>query len=125
MTTEATISLSDDTTPLIDELLTDVESAKLKSEHGEFTAVRTKKGVAAFRSPSRGEYARYNALLFDEKTRAKAFEALVCQCVVLPSRATFEAWLEKSPGITQTCLDAVLKLAGVDTDAQTKKYSPT
>lgn len=124
MTIDKSISLSDEA-PLLDELLTDAEASKLKSEHGEFTALRTKKGVAAFRSPSRGEYARYNALLFDEKTRAKAFEALVCQCVVYPTRQVFESWLEKSPGITQTCLDAVLKLAGVDTEAQTKKYEPT
>lgn len=121
---EDTISLSDAPT-LLGELLSDAEVAKLKSEHGEITAVKTKRGVAAFRAPLRAEYARYNALLFDEKTRAKAFEALVCQCVVLPSRQTFESWLEKAPGITQTCLDAVLGLAGVDTEAQTKKYEPT
>jgi len=120
---DGTLSLSDEVVG-IDELLTEAEAKRLKDEHGEFTAVRTKKGVAVFRSPSRGEYARYNALLFDEKTRAKAFEALVCQCVILPSRPIFESWLEKSPGITQTCLDAVLKLAGVDTEAQTKKYTP-
>lgn len=121
---DGTISLSDEAVGIDDKLLTDAESAKLQAEHGEFTAIRTKKGVAAFRSPTRGEYARYNALLFDEKTRAKAFEALVCQTVVLPSRQVFESWLDKSPGITQTCLDAVLKLAGVDTEAQTKKYTP-
>jgi hypothetical protein len=121
---EGTISLSDESAPQIDELLTAEEARKLKDSHGEFTAVRTKGGVAAFRSPTRGEYARYNALLLDEKTRAKAFEALVCQCVVSPSRQIFESWLDKSPGITQTCLEAVLKLAGVDTEAQTKKYSP-
>lgn len=124
MAEENVISLFDGPVALGD-LLTDAEVTKLRGEHGEITAVKTKRGVAAFRSPSRAEYARYNALLFDEKTRAKAFEALVCQCVVLPTRATFEGWLEKAPGITQTCLDAVLKLAGVDTEAQTKKYEPT
>lgn len=120
---EAYLSLSEGTTGL-DDLLSEAEASKLKTEHGEITAVQTKKGVAAFRSPTRGEYARYNQYLFDEKTRSKAFESLVLQCVVSPSRQTFEAWLDKSPGITQTCLDAVLKLAGVDTEAQTKKYTP-
>lgn len=110
---------------LLGDLITEAEATKLKAEHGEITAVKTKRGVAVFRSPSRPEYARYNSLLFDEKTRAKAFEALVCQCVVSPTRQVFESWLEKAPGITQTCLDAVLKLAGVDTEAQTKKYEPT
>lgn len=121
---EGTLSLSEDSAPQVDELLTAEEVRKLKDAHGEFTAIRTKGGVAAFRSPTRSEYGRYNALTLDEKTRAKAFEALVCACVVSPSRQIFESWLDKSPGITLTCLEAVLRLAGVDTEAQTKKYSP-
>lgn len=105
-----------------EDLLSESEASKLKEQYGEVTAVRTKKGVAVFRAPNRGEYARYNQFLFDEKTRAKAFEFLALTCVVSPSRQTFEAWLDKAPGITQTCLDAVLKLAGVETEAETKKY---
>lgn len=106
----------------VDELLTADESQKLASLHGEVAAVKTRRGVAVFRSPTDAEYGRYNALLFDEKTRANAFKALVKTCVVKPSRETFEDWVSKSPGIVQTCLSAVLELAGVDADAQTKKY---
>lgn len=95
---------------------------KLKTTHGEIVAVSTKQGVAAFRSPTDAEYGRYNAFLFNEKTRASAFKELVKLCVVHPDRATFEGWLAKSPGIVQTCLESVLNLAGVDTEAQTKKY---
>jgi hypothetical protein len=108
--------------PSLDDLLTPEEAQKLTTQYGEVTAVSTKRGVAVFRSPNDPEYGRYNALLFDEKTRANAFKALVKQCVVKPSRETFEEWVSKSPGIVQTCLDAVLKLAGVDSEAQTKKY---
>jgi len=108
----------------LDDLLTPAEVQKLKESNGEFTAIRTLGGVAAFRAPTRGEYARYNQLFFDEKTRAKAFEALVNTCVIMPDRKTFEGWLDKYPGIVTTCVDAVMKLAGVDTDAQTKKYTP-
>jgi hypothetical protein len=117
---EPTLDLSNEIS--VDELLTVDEAQKLAAQHGEVAAVKTKCGVAAFRSPTDAEYGRYNALLFDEKTRANAFKALVKTCVVKPSRETFEGWVAKSPGIVQTCLNAVLELAGVDTDAQTKKY---
>ena len=119
---DAPISLSDEPAK-IDELLTDAEATKLRAEHGEFTAVRTKVGVAAFRCYTRQEYARYNSLIFDEKKRPQAFEALVAACVIKPDKATFQAWLDKAPGITETCLNAVLELGGVERDAQTKKYS--
>jgi hypothetical protein len=86
-------------------------------------AVRTKGGVAVFRSCTRQEYARYNSMIFDEKKRPQAFEALVSTCIVKPDSKTFGSWLDKSPGITETCLNAVLELSGVERDAQTKKYS--
>ena len=107
-----------------EELLTKEQEKQLRDAHGEFTAVSTKMGAAAFRVPTRAEYAQYNRYLFDEKTRANATGYLVSACVVLPDRKTFETWLDKYPGIVLTCADAVNKLAGVDTEAQTKKYTP-
>ena len=120
---DATISLSEEPAAL-DELLTEAEAKALREKHGEIAAVNTKRGVAAFRSPTRAEYARYNSLIFDEKKRPNAFEALVSTCVVKPDAKTFQTWLDSSPGITETCLNIVLELAGVERDAQTKKYSP-
>jgi len=120
---EGTLSLSDAVVG-VEELLTEAEITKLKATHAEFTVVKTAMGPAAFRAPTRAEYGRFNQLLFDEKTRSKATEALVATCVVLPDRKTFESWLDKYPGIPTTCADAVSKLAGVETDAQTKKYTP-
>ncbi len=124
MASEQTLTLSDETIAP-DELLTDAQVSKLKADHGEFTAVKTVKGVAVFRAPKRAEYSRYKTFLFDEKSRSKAPDALVCWCVVHPPRETFESWLETSPGIIDTCFPAVSALAGVETEAQTKKYSPT
>ena len=109
----------------IEELLSEKEREELEAKYGEITAVKTKSGVAVFRCFKRAEYARYNKLLFEEKTRPQAFEALVCACVVKPDAATFQGWLDKYAGITQTCLNAVLELGGVDADAQTKKYGTT
>jgi hypothetical protein len=118
-----TPSLSLDGGPAaIVELLSESERKALEEKHGEVTAVKTKAGVAVFRRFTRGEYALYNKYLFDEKTRPQAFEALVSTCVVQPEASAFQAWLNKYPGITQTCLNAVLELGGVDTEAQTKKY---
>jgi hypothetical protein len=126
---DGTLSLSDEAplnfsneAPQIEELLTKAEVEKFKATYDRFTAVRTDAGVAVFRAPTRGEYARFQHYLFDEKTRAKATEGLVATCVILPDAKIFQTWLDKFPGISVTCSDAVSKLAGVDTDAQTKKY---
>lgn len=120
---EEILSLSD--APEVgEELISEAEAQQLRAKHGEFTVVKTKQGVVALRCPSRAEYQRYNALIFDEKKRPQAFEALVTTCIVKPDSKTYLSWLEKSPGITETCLNAVLELAGVEKDAQTKKYSP-
>lgn len=108
-----------------EELITETEARQLREKHGEFTVVKTKCGVVALRCPSRAEYTRYNSLIFDEKKRPQAFEALVTTCIIKPDSKTYLSWLEKAPGITETCLNAVLELAGVEKDAQTKKYSPT
>lgn len=106
------------------ELLSDSEAQELSKKHGEFAAVKTKAGVAVFRGATRAEYAKYNTALFDEKSRSHAFEVLVTLCVIKPDRQTFQTWLDRYPGITQTCLNAVLEATGVDAEAQTKKYSP-
>lgn len=119
---DAPISLSDEP-EATDDLLSENEARDLRAKHGEVVAVRTKSGVAVFRSCTRQEYARYNSMIFDEKKRAQAFEALVSTCIIKPDAKTFQHWLDKSPGITETCLNAVLELSGVERDAQTKKYS--
>ena len=95
---------------------------KLEAAHGEIVAVETKCGVAAFRVFKGPEYDRYNKMIFDEKQRPTAFRALVATCCVYPEGATFQAWLDRYPGITQTCLNHVLELGGVNAEAEAKKY---
>ncbi len=120
MSDQKTPSLSDDVK--IEELLSEKEREELESKYGELTAVKTKAGVAVFRCFKRAEYARYNKLLFEDKTRPQAFEALVCACVIKPSAEIFQGWLDKYPAITETCLNHVLELGGADKDAAAKKY---
>ena len=120
---DAPISLADEP-ETTDDLLSTAEARDLRAKHNEIVAVKTKCGVAVFRSCTRQEYARYNSMIFDEKKRAQAFEGLVGLCVIKPDSKTFQSWLDRAPGITETCVTAVLELSGVERDAQTKKYSP-
>jgi hypothetical protein len=95
---------------------------KLEAAHGEIVAVETKAGVAAFKVFNAAAYDRYNKMIFDEKQRPMAFRALVLTCCVHPESALFQQWLDKYPGITQTCLAHVLELGGVNAEAEAKKY---
>lgn len=106
------------------DLLPAGKAKELQDKYGEIAVVKTVLGPVAFRSCKRAEYERYNSLLFDDKKRPKAFESLVKTCVVYPDANTFESYLDKKPGIVSTCLNAVLELSGVETEAETKKYSP-
>lgn len=106
----------------IGDLLGEELRKKLESEHGEIVAVQTKAGVAAFRVFKKAEYDRYNRLFFDEKTRSQSFEVIVKACCVHPDPPTFTAWVDKRPGIVTTCLNHVMDLGGVSTDAESKKY---
>lgn len=96
--------------------------AKLESEHGEIVAVQTKAGVAAFRVFRGGDYDLFNKRILDDKQRGSAAKPLVLSCVVYPDPQTFLAWCDKYPGIVTTCLNPVLELGGVNSEAETKKY---
>ena len=85
---------------------------QLIAAHGEIAVVRTAMGVAIFRKPRRMEYKRHLSMLFNEKQRADAVEALARDCVVHPEKTTFAEWLESKPGIPIVCSDALTKLAG-------------
>lgn len=105
-----------------DEKIPEEKLKELQEKHGEIAVVPTKRGPCAFRSATRPEYQRYKSQLINEKTRAQSFDILVRQLVVYPSQQDFESYLEKSPGISDTCLPHVLALCGADTEAEAKKY---
>ncbi len=98
-----------------------LDLSAFKAEHGDVVAVDTVKGPAVFRTPKESEYARYMTMLLDAKERASAGKALCLMAVVLPSRQVFGEWIAAKPGIVITCTNAVLELAGVDTEAAVKK----
>src|SRR3990167_8239033 len=95
--------------PMTDILPAETAQA-LEKKHGEVVAVQTKAGVAAFRVFTGPEYDRYNSAIFDEKKRTSAFKTLLCSCVVLPDPTVFLGWVDRYPGIIQTCLPHVLEL---------------
>jgi hypothetical protein len=96
--------------------------AELKAKHGDVVVVDTKCGDCAFRGANKGEYDRYQALLFKEATRPKAGETLVLATLVYPDSATFAGYVQKFPGVVTTCTSPVLELSGVDGDADVKKH---
>lgn len=99
----------------------DFDLGPYKAQHGEVVAVMTAKGPCVFRGPKESEYARYMAALLDQKERANAGKLLVLMCVVFPERNVFSQYISEKPGITVTCANPVLELAGVDTEASVKK----
>lgn|ERR1700744_105117 len=109
------------TEKLSEQTLTEEHISALEKEHGEIVVVKTKCGPCAFRVPRRAEYNRYKATLFKEATRSIAPEMLVTMTVVYPSAKDFESYINKAPGIVETCTPAVLELAGVDGEAEVKK----
>jgi len=109
---------------LVEEAVDEFDALDLepfKVAHGEVVAIKTVKGPAVFRTPKDSEYARYMTMLLDAKERASAGKALCLMAVVSPDRNTFQQWIAAKPGIVITCTNAVLELAGVDTEAAVKK----
>lgn len=102
------------------EISDDVKSA-LTEKYGEVVFVDTKGGPCAFRACTRAEHDRYQSLLFDKKTQAKAGETLVLATVVYPDRQTFQAICEKAPFTTSTCFQAVAELSGMVLEPEVKK----
>ncbi len=95
--------------------------AELEAAHGPVIAVKTVGGVFAFRIARRQEYDRYNALLFNEKTRPKAGEALCMMCIVWPNQVAFNSAVDRFPGIITTCVNPLLEHCGLDTEAAVGK----
>jgi len=100
---------------------------ELKAKHGDIIAVKTKAGVFAFRTAKRGEYARFNDMLYNEKQRSKASEFLIRTCVVYPgneqvsSVAALDAAIDRYPGIIVTCSNPLVEACGLDTEAEVGK----
>ncbi len=103
------------------ELLDPKVRAALEEKYGPVVAVKTIAGVFAFRVARRQEYDRYSALLFNEKTRPKAGETLCLMCCVHPSADSFNAGLDRFPGISTTCINPLLEHCGFDTEAAVGK----
>ncbi len=96
----------------------------LAKEHGrDVVAVQTKAGPAAFRVFKRPEYARFNGMLGDDKTKAAALEYIVRATVVYPSGPDFDAMIDRYPGIIASCANEVLVLGGVEGDPAVGKSS--
>lgn len=86
--------------------------AEHDAKHPEIAVVRTAKGPAIFRRPTRVEYKRHLAMIFDEKKRADAAEFLAMATCVHPPREVFLAWVEEKPGIPLAVADVLSELAG-------------
>ncbi len=95
---------------------------KLIAEHEDVLEVATIEGPVACKKPSRATYAQFNTLLWDEKRRSQASDYLVSNVVIYPDQKTYNLMVDKAPGIVGTISSKVLDFAGLDGNADAKKY---
>lgn len=93
---------------------------ELELKHSEVKVVSTVLGDVALRGPTRGEYKLFRKAYHDDKKKPDATESMVRQCVVFPDSTEFAAMLDKKPGIADKCVEAVLELAGLTGEADSK-----
>lgn len=101
--------------------MTDELKEKLKAQHGDIYSVSAPSGeMVVVRMPDRALWKRFRSHMADERRRIDALENLVRGCVVHPDAPTFDAMLEKKPGLAETFGAAVVDLAGMAQDSEKK-----
>jgi hypothetical protein len=71
--------------------------------------------------PTRERWNRFKAQVADQNRKALAFEALVVDCVVHPSKAELGAMLEARPGLSEAFGGKITELAGLEETVTAKK----
>lgn len=110
-------SLDEATAEIITENFPELDAAKLaelEAAHGELVVCPTKACVCVFRLPKGAEYERFLGGLLDERKeqKVKAGKILAIATAVHPDRATFQAAIDRYPGIPSACMKPINKLMG-------------
>jgi hypothetical protein len=93
----------------------------LKAEHGDVYLLEAKEESVVVTVPTRPQYRRFIEAAGKDNKRPHAMETLCRECVVYPNAETFDALLEKKPGLAATFSAKLLELAGVEDEAAAKK----
>jgi hypothetical protein len=95
---------------------------KLKEEHGEVWVIEVDGGQPiAFRCPTRQEFRKFKAMASDEKKKPDADDLLAREVVVYPSKADFDALLNRRPGVSMRVAGAVIEAASGEELKDAKK----
>lgn len=96
--------------------------SKLKAEHRISRVFRftVDEQTVYCRSPSTGEWRRFQDQGRESNRRLQAGENLVRSCVLFPEQSVFDLMLEERPGLMTTLFQKVLEAAGA-TDQVEKK----
>lgn len=85
---------------------------ELKAKYGELHVLEHQGNEVIVTAPNRPTWKRFRSQILDDRKHDIALEELVRACVVYPDRATFDALLDKKPGLVETFGKAVTELAG-------------
>jgi hypothetical protein len=94
-------------------VLPEEEIERLREAHEEIAVLVYKDQDIVLRRPTRGEYKRFRATSFNEKSRDTALEDLVRAMVVHPDRSAVERIFDRYPGFAESVSKPVLELAGL------------
>jgi hypothetical protein len=73
------------------------------------------------KTPDRGAYKRFRAMLSNDSKRADAPEALLRDCLVYPEPGVFEQILNGAPALGDIFAAKVVELTGLTSEAEAKK----
>lgn len=93
------------------------EIAAAKQKHGELAVVETVLGTCLFRPPTRAEYDEFMRMLLHAQQKLDALYWLASVTVVVPDRPTFDAWVERRPGLPKAAETAMMLQMGIDPSA--------
>jgi len=94
--------------------LSDDEFQAIKAKRsGDALLVRTVAGDVIFRCPERDAFREMMRDLGGEN-KSEALERMIRGSVIDPDPETLDAWIERRPGIVDTCADPLLTFAGLD-----------
>jgi hypothetical protein len=72
--------------------------------------------------PTRALYKRFRKQVSDDRVKSEALELLVCECVVHPEPALFQAVLDEAPGLSETFGEKLLEVSGLSVAADAKAF---
>ncbi len=85
---------------------------ELKAQHGEVHVLGGSGELVVVKPPTRAAWKRFKTWLSDDRRKADAFEALLVDCIVFPSRDEVDKMLDRKPALAEAFGNKLFELAG-------------